>query len=153
MLPSLSGTDVLHVLFSQSRKDNIDAESDTSVMEIDGRSVNLVKAYAVRSHRSLGSVCWEGLEPNLRLQPRFNAQNIVAIQSREDRVSAIVATCPDRGIFVWRFGSLANAYALIGEVGRSPHIRQGRQKSKHLNQPILDALLHFFAVCRRMSDQ
>lgn len=48
---------------------------------------------------------------------------------------------PGPGIFVWRFGSLANAYALIGEVGKAPHIRRGRQKSKRLRQPILDAVL------------
>jgi DNA invertase Pin-like site-specific DNA recombinase len=48
---------------------------------------------------------------------------------------------PGPGIFAWRFGSLANAYALIGEIGRAPHIRRGRQKSKRLGQPIVAAVL------------
>jgi hypothetical protein len=44
-------------------------------------------------------------------------------------------------VFVWRFGTLANAYALIGETGRAPHVRLGRQKSRRLGQPILAAVL------------
>lgn len=48
---------------------------------------------------------------------------------------------PDPASYVWRFGTLADAYALIGEVGRAQHIRHGRHKCRRLRQPILDALL------------
>lgn len=48
---------------------------------------------------------------------------------------------PDPGSYVWRFGSLSNAYDLIGEVGRAQILRRGRQKSTRLRQPILDAIL------------
>jgi DNA invertase Pin-like site-specific DNA recombinase len=48
---------------------------------------------------------------------------------------------PGPGIFVRRFGNLANAYALIGEAGRAQHISQGHRKGKQLRQPIMDALL------------
>ncbi len=42
---------------------------------------------------------------------------------------------------MWRFGSLANAYVLIGEVGRAPHIRLGRHKCRRLRLPIVDAVV------------
>jgi DNA invertase Pin-like site-specific DNA recombinase len=45
------------------------------------------------------------------------------------------------GLFAWRFGSLSNAYTLIGETPRAPHIRRGREKSKRLVAPILAAVL------------
>lgn len=48
---------------------------------------------------------------------------------------------PGPGTFAWRFGSLANAYALIGETARAQHVSRGRHNGKRLRQPIQDAVL------------
>jgi DNA invertase Pin-like site-specific DNA recombinase len=48
---------------------------------------------------------------------------------------------PGPGIYAWRFGSFANAYELIGEIVRAPHISRGRHNGKRLRQPILDAVV------------
>jgi hypothetical protein len=48
---------------------------------------------------------------------------------------------PGPGTYAWRFGSLANAYALIGEIVRAPHVSRGRHNGNRLRRPILDAVL------------
>jgi hypothetical protein len=48
---------------------------------------------------------------------------------------------PGPGTYAWRFGSLANAYALIGEIGRAQHVSRGRHNGKRLRQPILATVL------------
>jgi hypothetical protein len=48
---------------------------------------------------------------------------------------------PGPGTYAWRFGSLATAYALIGEIGKAQHVSRGRLNGKRLRRPMLDAVL------------